>query len=162
MWKTTVWPLSSIFSNGGHVFQQIKNQKILKEDDFQNYTCGERNPKNASGVVTPTSVVELIWTFQCKSISLSWIIYPCKNFAKGNDSRVNCKKLPFDRYVPFLVTAAMFFSPIKNSNNQFACDSLRYKYMYANFHWILYNGFLWRRVSKLYMQKNGKSLYQGP
>ena len=28
MWKTTVWPLRSIFSNSGYVFQQIKNPHI--------------------------------------------------------------------------------------------------------------------------------------
>ena len=33
MWKTTVWPLCSIFSNGGHVFQWIKNPHTSSMQD---------------------------------------------------------------------------------------------------------------------------------
>ena len=37
MWKTTVWPLCSIFSNSGHVFQWIKNtHKSSMQDTLRN------------------------------------------------------------------------------------------------------------------------------
>ena len=36
MQKTTVWPLCSIFNNGGHVFRRIKNPHICSMQDTLN------------------------------------------------------------------------------------------------------------------------------